>query len=483
MPSIGQRLRHTIGHALGATIAEDMLEKAIRDVRERAQTGSPRTVFYDAMSMFTGGQSWAKKPNRGLSYAEMRHMSRTPIVASIIQTRINQIAAFCQVQRDDYELGFVVVSDEEGAKKETEIPKQLQDWIYTCGSEGGDLYLGDFIRKFMRDSLALDQACAEITYALDGLPAFVRAIDAATIRPTKESLESFLDDEQVAYVQVIDEKIKATYRRMDMIFGIRNPSTEIQNAGFGTSELELLVRTVAAMLNADKYNAGQLQRGGTQKGLLVVKGDAETHQFESFKRDFREAVHNAANFWRPPVLRVSKDASVDWVRLDNSNRDMEYAQLFEHFVKIACAIYQIDPVEVNWSTGAVGATTNFQSRETAKVESSHQRGLNPLLQFLADQLTHNIIRRMAPTYRLKFVGMDADKQKDANLDAILVTTRKTVNEIRADRGDLPVQGGDIILNGIYQQQVVNEEAADNPQPPPGADGQNNPQQTNDAPIQ
>ena len=167
-------------------------------------------------------------------------------------------------------------------------------------------------------------------------------------------------------------------------------------AGYGMSELEVLIRTVTTILNAEKFNAGQLTQGGTQKGVLVIKTDgAESRQVESFKRDFREALRNASSFWRPPVLHVSKESDIDWLTLDRSNRDMEYAQLFDFLVKQACGVYQIAPEEINWSIGAAGASMQFESRSHDKIVTSQKRGLRPLLNFFASMLNVCVLNRVA----------------------------------------------------------------------------------------
>ena len=133
----------------------------------------------------------------------------------------------------------------------------------------------------------------------------------------------------------------------------------------------------------------------------MVRGDADKKQFESFKRDFREATRNASAYWRPPVLQVSKDAEIDWVALDRSQKDMEYSQLFDFLVKQACGVYQIDPSEVNWSISGSGVTTNFESASNKKQLLSQQRGLHPLLVHFANQLNINVIDRIDPRFRLE----------------------------------------------------------------------------------
>lgn len=447
MVTIGQRVRHIIGDAFGAAIVEQTIEKAIRDAKERA--AEPQSTFYDPMSLFMG-REWLTKGNQQLSFSDLRSMATNPIIGSIVQTRINQIAAFCTPRNNTYEIGYEIKTEDPDGKRDTALTNAIRDWIYTTGIVGyGEDLLETFARKFMRDSLILDQACAEIVPRWNGLPAYVVAVDSATIRKLAASLDYATPPKsgEPLYAQVLADSITSTYTQEQMIFGVRNPQTDINYAGYGMSELEMLVRVVTTILNTERYNSGQLTQGGTSKGVFVVKGDVDDDQFNVFKRDFREAIRNASQHWRPPVLRVSKDADVDWKTLDRSNRDMEYAQLFDFLVKQACGVYQIDPAEINWQIGASGARVNFESGADKKFAQSHQKGLKPLLTFLSNQMNINVIQRIDPRFRMEFVGLDYDRQTDVDIREKEVKSVKTLNEERAELG-LPSLGpaGDIVLN-------------------------------------
>jgi len=305
----------------------------------------------------------------------------------------------------------------------------------------------------MRDSLILDQACGEIVNKNNDTPAYLVAVDAATIRRTRASLNYATPPaaDEAMYVQILQDRIIAEYPHNSMMFGVRNPHTDMNYCGYGASELELLIRTVATILNTERYNSGQLTQGGTSKGILVVRGDADTAQFDSFKRDFREAIRNAASYWRPPVLKVGKDAQIDWVALDRSNRDMEYAQLFDFLVKQSCGVYGIDPAEINWTIGQSGASVNFQSSDGAKIEYSKSKGLQPLLNFFANNMNLSVIDRIDDNFRMEFVGFQLDRKADSDIRDKEVRSYKTVNEQRIELGLKPLKGCDIILNTLFFQ--------------------------------
>lgn len=451
MPTMGQRLRDIIGDALGADIVELELEKAIKDAKE--SISAPVSSFYDPLSLFHG-REWLVQTGRPLSPHDLRRMSENPIVGSIIQTRMNQVAMFCVPQPNEYSEGFKIVTDE-GEEAEAGVAKEIQDFMTGSGIPGyGEDTLENLCRKMVRDSLTMDLTAVEVVPRRNGMPAYMVGVDAATIKRLKTSLNFYEPPANVPfYVQVINEVIVAEYTHDRLIFGVRNPRTELGVLGYGFSELEMLVRVVTTIVNAEKYNSAQLGQGGTSKGILVVKADANEQQMENFKKDFRMALRSAADTWRPPVLQVSEQGSVDWVQLDRANRDMEYAQLFDFLVKQACAVYSIAPEEINWQIGASGVKTQFESSRGDKSKDSQKRGLQPLLRFLENNFNTHVVSKIDPRYRMEFYGITADRDRNSAIRLREVQTVKTLNELRAELNLPALDGGDIVLNEEYLKGI------------------------------
>jgi len=463
--SLGTRLRNLVGDALGAQVVEYNLEKFLEDARQRAI--APKSFFGDPVQMFFGAGSQDFLPTKGqgaihgvhggavLTFHDMRGMAFNPIIGSIIQTRLNQVAAFTKPQRTPWEFGYVIVSDDPQAQKDVKRREEIARFMFGCGLEGfGEPSLEEFSRKFIRDSLTLDQATAEIVFRRNGMPAYFVGVDAATIRKTKESLKYAVPPSDTPWYVQIDHqtnKVITEYTQDEMMFGVRNPQTDVHKLGYGMSELEMLVRIVTGLLNTERYNTSLLGQSGIKKGVLVLKGDANRDEFNDFKRDFREAVRNATDYWRPPVVKVTKDSSLDWLQLDQNSRDMEFAQLFDFLVKQATAIYQISPEEVNWSIGQTGVGVNFESAQMPKITASQMKGLKPLLVFFQTLLTRSIVHKLDPRYRLEFVGLAADRKAENDITVQEVTNFKTVNEVRAERNLPALKGGDIILNSQFKE--------------------------------
>lgn len=450
-----QYARDMVGDALGAEVLAFQLEKTLQVARQgAADAASPVSQLWDPTSLFMGREWLVKRSTFGagaLTFQDLRRMAANPIIASIVQTRLNQAACFMQPARNDHDPGFRIVSDDDEAMKDVERVTALTQFISNCGLQDlGEGNLEELARKLLRDSLVLDQACGEVVPRRNREPAYVVAVDGATIRRTKRSLQFYKEPgEDAFYVQVQADKVVAEYSYYQLLYGVRNPQTNVALHGYGMSELEFLFRTVATILNNERYNSSLLAQGGINKGLLVVKKPPEPGELAAFKRDFREAVRNASSFWAAPVLAVPDGAEVNWLKLDQSQRDMEYAQLFDFLVKQACGVYQIDPSEINWSIGAAGSRTTFESRQDGKVKSSQKKGLKPLLSAFAGWMTRWVIRPIDDRYRMEFVAVAEDRREMAEVEKIEVSTSRTVNEVRANRGDPPIEGGDIILSDQY----------------------------------
>src|SRR5690606_2658223 len=94
----------------------------------------------------------------------------------------------------------------------------------------------------------------------------------------------------IKYVQVINNEITAYYTSEELAFGTSNPRTDLYVGGYGFSELEMLIHQVTSHLWAEEYNSRFFSQGGTTKGILNLKGNANApispHQLDAFKRQW-----------------------------------------------------------------------------------------------------------------------------------------------------------------------------------------------------
>jgi hypothetical protein len=158
-----------------------------------------------------------------------------------------------------------------------------------------------------------------------------------------------------------------------------------------------------------------------------------------------------------------------------SNTEMGYQMWIEYLVKISCAIYQMDPTEINFDLrGGTGQQPVFMSSNEAQQEISQDRGLKPLLRFFEDIFNRHFIWCIDEDLEFAFVGLDAKTEEQAiELRQKQTMTTHTINEARALEDLPPVENGDIIANAtligyIMQKETMEAQGGGAGGPPGGA---------------
>lgn len=458
---------------------------------------SAKSWFYDPLTL---QYSLGYKDRRfSLTYDMLKKVAaQLSIVNSIINTRSAQVASFAQPFRTTRSLGYMIRhkdSDHATTNAEVEFIKELESFVQNCGRVEPNPYsrtkrddFEDFLRKIIRDTLTFDQLCFEVVPDLMGVPYEFIAVDAATIRLASDDRyvginssfhqrEGFVpsvpsrfaglyegreygrgdirtaDGQQVEFVQIINGQIENVYSNKDLAFGVRNPRTDIYIQGYGYGELEQLITIITAHLYAEEYNRKFFSQGSSPKGILNLKGDNWTSdQLEEFQRHWQAQVSGAENAWKTPVLQSE---GLEWIDFSKTNRDMEFGNWMEYLIKVTCGVFLIDPAELNFDMhGGVQQTPLFESSQEWKLKASRDRGLKPLLRFLAKQINKNVIDRIDDHFTLEFVGLDELSEQDKhNMVMEQVASYMTLNEVRRqmDLTDLP--GGDIPMNPTYLEAM------------------------------
>jgi len=163
--------------------------------------------------------------------------------------------------------------------------------------------------------------------------------------------------------------------------------------------------------------------------------------------------------------------------MGSPNREMEFSNYLDFLVKLTCAVFSIDPGEINFymQAGSGGGGSMFESNQEQKLKMSKDKGLRPLLSAVARWINQFIINKIAPEYYFSFTGIDSKDEKEIiELRTKEVGAYKTVDEVRDEAGLKPLgpeAGGDLILNQQFmqfkQQQSMeamqNQEGEEDPQ--------------------
>lgn len=454
---------------------EDLIKSEDIDLKKGMPTRELRAFEENPIKLLQA-TNYKDKPT-SLSYNILYQMSvKNSVISAVLNTRVNQISAFTRPKRYTQDgVGFEIKlrdPDKSPTEEQIEVIRALELFIENCGYKK-DISRDDFdtfVRKIVRDSLTYDQLCFEVIPDRMGRPAEFVAVDASTIRCASEDyVEHEGSNGDVAWVQVIDGNVVADFTFEEMAFGVRNPRTNINLQPYGFSELEMLIHQITSHLYAEEYNSKFFSQGGTTKGIINLKsepnGIGNKSQLDSFKRQWQAQVNGLTGAWKTPVLQVPE--GVEYINVSQSNREMEFNQWINYLINIVCAVYAIDPAEINFANngGAAAQSAVFETSQEAKLKQSKDKGMKPLLRFVESVINKYIISRFSQEYVFVFTGLDEKTEQEiAELNSKEAKIWKTINEVRAEHGKEPIEGGDVILDPAwlsYAQQLQMQEKAEN----------------------
>lgn len=471
----------TIEKAIRSDSPDDILraQKALNTIQQKEnQAMQPKAFFIDPLE-FNSNLGYKDK-SFSLSYTTLKRMSKTPIINSIIKTRKNQVADFAEPQENKYSTGFVVRKKSKNGveqkmdNKDKRIAFAITDFLLKGGNVGEWEHddFDTFMRKIVDDSLTYDQMTFEIMRNRRGKVESFVATDAATFRMANSffakdyDIPYFSNDKGLwgqdksdygpkikgyypAYVQVYQNVKVSEFYPWELCFGVRNPSTSIFANGYGCSELEELINVVTSLLWGDEYNRRFFSQGSAPKGMLRVKGAVNETALQQFKQQWQSMITGVMQSWKTPV--VNQD--VEWIDLQKNNRDMEYSSWMEYLIKIACAIFNIDPIEIGWDISrSSGRNGLFEGSQEKRLQNSKDKGLYPLLKFLQRKINKYIVEQIHPDYEFVFMGLNGMTiDQELDLDIKKVQAFATINEIREKYEMKPLEGGDIIENAVFVQ--------------------------------
>lgn len=443
---------------------------------QQSTAADPKGLLYDPFTALDQ-MGFRERPS-ALTFRTLGDMARkVPPFSAYLQTRSAQMAAFTLPQPDDHSVGFKFVLADKRAEMTPKLQRRADDlsrWLVAMGDPELTIKrdkFGAWMRKTVWDSLVYDQWTTEIVPRKDRrAPAYLRALDAATIRVSDTLDEVDYLDDTIQYVQIYDDTIIAEFTEDELLFGIRNPRSDIRYSGYGMPELEMLISVVTALLWGIDYNAKFFSQGSVAKGLLNFKGAIPEKELIAFRRQWYAMITGVQNAWRTPVVNAE---DVQWLNMQSSNRDMEFAAWIDWLLKVTCGVCLIAPEEIGFQFGNGGqSATMSEGSQADKLAQSKDKGLIPLATHVVEHLNDKVISKLDDRFRLEFAGVNA-RTAEALIDLQTkeVKSVKTVNEVRKERGEdpLPDELGDVILDSVWIQWAQ-AKAAEKMQAQQGAAG-------------
>ena len=165
-----------------------------------------------------------------------------------------------------------------------------------------------------------------------------------------------------------------------------------------------------------------------------------------------------SNSHKSVVLRAD---TMNWVDLQKTNRDMEFSKWQEYLIRVACAMYRIDPAEIGFPmNGSSSSQSMFGENVAHKLEYSKESGLRPLLTFHQAHINKYVIEPRNKDFELVFVGIDAETEEKEIELALKEMSYKGLNETRIKRGlTEKLAKDDIVLNPTNLQYLQMQQQA------------------------
>jgi len=404
------------------------------------------------------GENMTSRPGAMvLDFPTLRQLATVPVCSAIIGTRVHEFGEFCVPQESPYGTGFVVRLRERRrppTRIEAKRAEELMRWVNSCGDPklGKEESFEVWGRKTVRDSLIYDQRCSEIIFSNGGKPLGWKAVDAATIRRarlTDAERQQGQRDTDDGFVQIVNDKIVATFEHDEMMFGVRRPRTLLAANGYGYPELEVLVGTVARIVNAETFNAVNFTSGVHASGILALKSRMSNKLFRVLQTEVYEMLQGVSASKRVPFIKLdpSADEDIKAVSLSRTNQEMEYREWISWLLRVICAEYQMDPAELGFVYGNEGQKTSMNAAPAGeRITASKERGLRPLLRGYEAEINQKLLWNIAPDFEFAFAGYGAQTEAQRiETDGKAVRTFVTVNEIRAEHDRPPLTGVAAVL--------------------------------------
>ena len=432
-----------------------------------------------------------KIPDRLLRLVEVRN----PVVGAVVTLRLQQLYEFSNITHDKDTPGWEVVLKDSDATLNSKRKGQkqfLEEFISCMRLPDHDPITNDhqefkqLLTAYGRDRILIDKCCYELQRDKSGKLVCVWVLDGATILPvlpggyvgstshigaglnqgiTKLSeklsearIDAIPSSQEIEFVQELiygtGGGIVAAFGRDDILYSVKNQRNDIQYYKQGFSVVEKANLAIVAFINSLRYNSNGLSRSAIPKiGIAMGKESGYTQeQLEDMQDEWMANFEGEDGQWNIPIL--NGDAKV--LNMLPSNRDMEYQKYLEFTGALTASVMGTDLAEVGLRFNQ--AQSVLSENQDAKQKFSKSRALYELLGMFSDDINKILNKSgydFAKDWIFRFNGLNpTDKGFEVDLKTKKVSNYKTIDEIRAENDDPPLEkGGNIILNPQYLQYI------------------------------
>jgi SPP1 gp7 family putative phage head morphogenesis protein len=262
-----------------------------------------------------------------------------------------------------------------------------------------------------------------------------------------------------AYQQVIKGIPAVDYTADELLYLPRNVRVW---KFYGFPPVEQILLTVNIALRRQMHQLQYYTEGNVPEALIGVPETWTPQQIKEFQ-DIWDALLAGNTGQRRHAKFVPATISKSYVQTKEEALKSEFD---EWLARVVCYAFNLPPTPFI-------KQMNRATAETSQ-EAATEEGLAPLQEWVKDAVDL-VITKVCGWTDLQFIWADErelDPKTQAEIqDLELRNCSKTINQVRAERGEDPVEGGDEPLvytaTGIMPLSIALERAKEPPEPPPG----------------
>lgn len=455
-------LSDEILEAQGLEKSEEQGGAIVKKKIEKKEKAKPRISFSENPRAAGDVANLYKRKDKLLPDTFIKEIRvNASLVADILRVRGNQLSMFGSIRKNKYDEGVDVEVRKEFIEHITsdQMPKinerimQFKKKLLTCGNTEGmkqfdKMSLSQFLDLQTKNGLSFGRFATEFVWQdkEQKVLSYFRPADAATIyraikkgehegylreqaksdiaRTTGEQVDiSRNDEEEYAYVQVIDGIKQQAYTDREMDVFNLFPSTDIEHKGYPVTPLDTVVASVTTHINIVTYNRLYFQNGRAAKGFLVVQSD-ESNQamLDDMKRHYNDSVNGVQNSFRTPVMGVGQNDKVSWVPTMTNSGDGEFQFLYDQVARSIISSFAISPAELSgygYLDRGTGQQSLSESSNEFKLTASRDAGLRPLIMKMQAWFNDILFPLMDPELSqlctISLSGLDAKTQEQESI--------------------------------------------------------------------
>lgn len=375
----------------------DQLSYIIQQATGSAKKSNAPRIAFTEDPVSTDHYAGVFKTKKGLLPDHVLKMIRMQnhLIASILRARANTLSMFGHIKKNRFDIGIAVdikpefeqhVTQEQMVKIRDRIEK-FKKLLLNCGHTEGlkdheKMSLSEFFYLQTIDGLSLGRLATEIIYedGDNGNPNKLsdrakkfhrfRPVDAGTINKAVKNGESasglrasgirllesvtnkkidgkLFEQDEYAYVQVIDNMPKQAFSADEMIVFNLYPSNDIEHNGYPVTPVDTCISSVTTHLSIDSYNKLYFQNGRAAKGILVINSEEiDQATINTLKQEFMASINNVGNSFRVPVFGVGENDKINWLPMVSSSGDGEFQFLYDAVARNILSTFSMSPDEL-----------------------------------------------------------------------------------------------------------------------------------------